>query len=228
MNEMRAADPDVTSLSFALVTDGEILATHNLSVRAAFRRVFAAHGIALHPQDGSGIISADQIVVVSAAIEETVPDMQAARRVGAKVIKRAQLLADLFNAAGRSVGVAGTSGKSTTTGMIGWILSQAGLDPTVMNGAVMKNFISDDTPFASALVGASDVFVSEVDESDGSIFVQNLPFRIGRMEYTLFVPLNSRTPWPLWIHHRGDDFPIFTEEGRFTAKFLQLIIGVWR
>jgi UDP-N-acetylmuramate--alanine ligase len=132
-----------------------------------------AHGVALFAQDGSGIASGDQIVVVSAAIEETVPDMQAARRVGATVIKRAQLLADLFNAAGRSVGVAGTSGKSTTTGMIGWILSQAGRDPTVMNGAVMKNFISEDTPFASALVGKSDVFVSEVDESDGTIALYN-------------------------------------------------------
>jgi UDP-N-acetylmuramate--alanine ligase len=75
----------------------------------------------------------------------------------------------LFNAAPRSIAVGGTSGKSTTTGMIGWILKQAGQDPTVMNGAVMKNFITPETPFASAIVGASDVFVSEVDESDGSI-----------------------------------------------------------
>jgi UDP-N-acetylmuramate--alanine ligase len=65
--------------------------------------------------------------------------------------------------------VAGTSGKSTTTGMIGWMLSDLGLDPTVMNGAVMKNFATSDSPFASALVGKSDIFVSEVDESDGSI-----------------------------------------------------------
>ena len=38
-----------------------------------------------------------------------------------------------------------------------------------MNGAVMKNFVGADAPFASALVGAGDAFVSEVDESDGSI-----------------------------------------------------------
>jgi UDP-N-acetylmuramate--alanine ligase len=43
------------------------------------------------------------------------------------------------------------------------------MDPTVMNGAVMKNFVTSDTPFASALVGSGHVFVSEVDESDGSI-----------------------------------------------------------
>ena len=128
-----------------------------------------AGGIALYPQDGSGVVDASQIVVSSAAVEETVPDIQAARRVGATMLGRAELLAELFNAAGKSIGVGGTSGKSTTTGMIAWILYQAGRDPTVMNGAVMKNFITPDTPFASAIVGASDIFVSEVDESDGSI-----------------------------------------------------------
>jgi len=53
--------------------------------------------------------------------------------------------------------------------MTGWILRAAGLDPTVMNGAVMTNFITANQPFASAVVGAGAPFVSEVDESDGSI-----------------------------------------------------------
>jgi UDP-N-acetylmuramate--alanine ligase len=128
-----------------------------------------AQGIELFAQDGSGLTSADQILVRSAAVEDTVPDVVAAHRVGAEDLKRPQLLAELFNAAKVRVGVAGTSGKSTTTGMIGWILHQAGRDPTVMNGAVMKNFVTPDALFASALVGKGDIFVSEVDESDGSI-----------------------------------------------------------
>ena len=126
-------------------------------------------GIALHPQDGSGIVSADQVVVASAAVEDDVPDIVAAARIGAERMSRAQLLARLFNAGTLPIGVAGTSGKSTTTGMIGWILHATGADPTVMNGAVMKNFVRADAPFASALVGNGDAFVSEVDESDGSI-----------------------------------------------------------
>ena len=126
-------------------------------------------GISLFPQDGSGVTRAGQIVVASAAVEETVPDIQSARRIGAEMKTRAELLAELFNAARQSIGVAGTSGKSTTTGMIGWILKATGRDPTVMNGAVMTNFVSADAPFASALVGKGDAFVSEVDESDGSI-----------------------------------------------------------
>ena len=126
-------------------------------------------GIALFPQDGSGIISADQIVVTSAAIEDHVLDLVKARTLGATTIPRPRLLADLFNAAGTGIAVGGTSGKSTVTGMIGWILHEAGRDPTVMNGAVMKNFVAPDVPFASALVGGGDIFVTEVDESDGSI-----------------------------------------------------------
>ncbi len=128
-----------------------------------------ALGIALFPQDGSGITSADQIVIASAAIEPTVPDMIAAARIGATQMSRAELLSSLFNAAPHAIGVAGTSGKSTVTGMIGWMLHALGRDPTVMNGAVMKNFAAPDAPFASALVGKGDLFVSEVDESDGSI-----------------------------------------------------------
>jgi UDP-N-acetylmuramate--alanine ligase len=126
-------------------------------------------GIALFPQDGSGLSGADQILVASAAVEETVPDVAAARRLGASRISRADLLASLFNEAGMGIGVGGTSGKSTVTGMIGWILHRAGCDPTVMNGAVMKNFAAPDQPFASALAGNPGIFVSEVDESDGSI-----------------------------------------------------------
>lgn len=126
-------------------------------------------GIALHPQDGSGVNRPSQILVASAAVEDTVPDVIAAKAAGAARLSRAELLAQLFNDSECSIGVAGTSGKSTTTGMIGWILHHAGKSPTVMNGAVMKNFVKPDALFASAVVGTGDAFVSEVDESDGSI-----------------------------------------------------------
>ncbi len=128
-----------------------------------------AEGIRLFAQDGSGVTRSDLTVVTSAAVEETVPDVQAARRVGARLVSRASLLADLFNRAPMRIGIAGTSGKSTTTGMIGWILHQTGQKPTVVNGAVMKNFVTPATPFASAVVGDDKLFVCEVDESDGSI-----------------------------------------------------------
>ncbi|KMS59779.1 UDP-N-acetylmuramate--alanine ligase [Novosphingobium barchaimii LL02] len=126
-------------------------------------------GFDLHPQDGSGITSASQTLVASAAVEDTVPEVVRATTFGCPRMSRAQLLATLFNAAPFGVAIGGTSGKSTVTGMTGWIMTAAGTDPTIMNGAVMKNFATPDAPFASARVGQGDAFVSEVDESDGSI-----------------------------------------------------------
>ena len=126
-------------------------------------------GIDLFAQDGSGLVSGDQILIASAAIEDSVPDIAKASALGCQRMTRAELLAELFNTAPRSIAVGGTSGKSTVTGMIGWILTEAGLDPTIMNGAVMKNFVANGAAFASARVGQGEVFVSEVDESDGSI-----------------------------------------------------------
>lgn len=127
-----------------------------------------SRGIALFPQDGSGI-AAGQTLVASAAVEDSVPDVAAANALALPRMTRAELNAALFNDAAQAVGIGGTSGKSTVTGMIGWILESLGRKPTVMNGAVMRNFASEATPFASALVGDPATYVSEVDESDGSI-----------------------------------------------------------
>jgi UDP-N-acetylmuramate--alanine ligase len=125
-------------------------------------------GIALSPQDGSGLAEG-MALVTSAAVEPTIPDVVRAGELGLEQLTRPELLAKLLNAAARSVAVGGTSGKSTVTGMVGWILHALHRQPTVMNGAVMKNFVSPSAPFASALVGDPELFVSEVDESDGSI-----------------------------------------------------------
>jgi UDP-N-acetylmuramate--alanine ligase len=125
-------------------------------------------GIQLFPQDGSGV-QPGMTLVTSAAVEGTVPDVVRARELGLAHLTRPEFLAKLLNSAQRSVAVGGTSGKSTVTGMIGWILHACHRQPTVMNGAVMKNFVTPAAPFASALVGDPELFVSEVDESDGSI-----------------------------------------------------------
>src|SRR3546814_13910502 len=80
-----------------------------------------SHGIALFPQDGSGV-AAGQTLVASAAVEDSVPDVAAANALGLLRLTRADLNAALFNAAERAIGIGGTSGQSTVTGMIGWIL----------------------------------------------------------------------------------------------------------
>ncbi|HEY8603344.1 glutamate ligase domain-containing protein [Tsuneonella suprasediminis] len=127
------------------------------------------HDFTLFPQDGSGVTSSEQVIVASAAVEDTVPEIVRAKELGCKRVTRADLLSSLFNDEDAGIAIAGTSGKSTTTAMLGWILYDNGRDPTIMNGAVMKNFATAASPYASAHVGRGSVFVSEVDESDGSI-----------------------------------------------------------
>ncbi|MDX9690714.1 MAG: Mur ligase family protein [Alphaproteobacteria bacterium] len=126
-------------------------------------------GITLFPQDGSGITPDLDGVIASTAVEETVSDIRRAKELQIPVIPRAKMLADIVNSAKVSIGVAGTSGKSTTTGMTGWILHKLGANPTIINGASMKNFASAAQPVASAHIGNPDLIVAEVDESDGSI-----------------------------------------------------------
>ncbi len=133
-------------------------------------RGFEAANIRLFPQDGSGVTKAVDTLVVSGAVEETIPDVRQALAMGIPIRRRAEVLAELFNDSKCGVSVAGTSGKSTVTGMIATMLAEAGLDPTVMNGAPVRNFMEESCQGAAGMrIGAGDVFVAETDESDGSI-----------------------------------------------------------
>lgn len=125
----------------------------------------------VYPQDGSGLLALkDKIaaVIPSGSVEADVPEMKAARDLGLPVIKRPELLSQLFNAAPTGISIAGTSGKTTTTGMTGFMLGQLGQDPTVMNGGVFRNFAAQN-PWCCAMVGKGGIFVTESDESDGTI-----------------------------------------------------------
>ncbi len=130
-------------------------------------RSLETQGIKLFPQDGSGLKAGIDALVVSSAVEETIPDVKRARELGIPVRKRAEVLADLYSDYKTTISVAGTSGKSTVTGMIGTLLEQAGYNPSVMNGGVIRNFMKNGN--GSLRLGKGDIFVSETDESDGSI-----------------------------------------------------------
>ena len=127
-----------------------------------------AAGIEIFPQDGSGLSSKDQVLVTSSAVEATIPDVAAAQALGADHMIRAQLLSQLTNEAEVSCGIAGTSGKSTTTAMLAHILTTCARDPAVVNGAPILNF-EDTEGRPMGWRGGGGAFVCEVDESDGSI-----------------------------------------------------------
>ncbi len=131
-------------------------------------------GIDLFSQDGSGVSAG--AVVVSTAIEPDNPDIQAANRLGLPVLHRSEVLAQLV-ADRRCLAVAGTSGKSTVTGMVGWILEQTGHDPSEVNGAPITNWRTDSC-IGNARKGASDLWVIEADESDRSLLNYNPEFAV--------------------------------------------------
>lgn len=131
-------------------------------------------GIKLYPQDGSGLTEKTNRLVVSGAIEQSVPDVAAAITRAIPINTRAEVLSEMFNAAPCGISIAGTSGKSTVTGMTATIFDHAGKDPTVMNGAVIENFRANSaSPFPNMRIGKSGIFITETDESDGSIALYN-------------------------------------------------------
>jgi UDP-N-acetylmuramate--alanine ligase len=100
-------------------------------------------------------------VVVSSAIGAKNPEVAAARAQGVPVVRRAEMLAELMRLK-RTVAIAGTHGKTTTTSLVSALLDAGGLDPTVINGGVIHAYGSN------AKIGEGDWMVVEADESDGS------------------------------------------------------------
>lgn len=124
-------------------------------------------GITCFEQDGSGIHPTTDLVVVSAAVEETVTEVIKTRSLDIPIIKRSELLA-LIAASKKTIAVGGTSGKSTTSAMLFDILQYAGLEPSIISGAGLVSIIREGK-IGNAKVGNGDWLVIEADESDGSI-----------------------------------------------------------
>nr|WP_202611867.1 MULTISPECIES: UDP-N-acetylmuramate--L-alanine ligase [Proteus] len=101
------------------------------------------------------------VVVVSTAISADNPEIIAAREARIPVIRRAEMLAELMRYR-HGVAIAGTHGKTTTTAMISNIYAQAGLDPTFVNGGLVKS------AGTHARLGCSRYLIAEADESDAS------------------------------------------------------------
>ena len=101
------------------------------------------------------------VVVTSTAVKRDNPEVAAALENRIPVVRRAEMLAELMRLK-RTVAVAGTHGKTTTTSMIAALLDAGGVDPTVINGGIINSYGSN------ARLGASEWMVVEADESDGS------------------------------------------------------------
>ena len=124
-------------------------------------------GIRCYEQDGNSLTSDFDVVIVSTAIENTVVEVQQAQQLGIPILHRAALLA-LIAASKKTIAIAGTSGKSTTSAMLFDILDKAGYQPGIISGAGLVRII-EEGKVGNAVAGKGEWLVIEADESDGSI-----------------------------------------------------------
>lgn len=116
-------------------------------------RIFSGH-------EAANVRGAD-VVVISSAVPESNPEVQAAREQRIPVIRRAEMLAELMRFR-QGIAVAGTHGKTTTTSLVASILAAADLDPTFVIGGLLKS------AGTNARLGDGEYLVAEADESDAS------------------------------------------------------------
>jgi UDP-N-acetylmuramate--alanine ligase len=124
-------------------------------------------GIQCFLQNGEGISSVTDLVVVSTAVEDTVPEVQKAIQLNIPIIKRSELLS-LIAAENKTIAIGGTSGKSTTCAMLFDILQYANKNPGIISGAGLVSIMKEGR-IGNAKAGSGDWLVIEADESDGSI-----------------------------------------------------------
>lgn len=124
-----------------------------LRLRERGAKIFIGH-------DASNLGEAE-VLVVSTAIRRDNPELAAAREKRLPVVRRAEMLAELMRLK-RSIAVAGTHGKTTTTSIVAALLDAGGFDPTVINGGIINSYGTN------ARLGAGEWMVVEADESDGT------------------------------------------------------------
>ena len=131
------------------------------------RSALESMGIKIIPQNGL-YITPDMEIYVSAALDENNPDIKTAQRLGLNIKQRSDLLAEIFAEYPCGVAVGGTSGKTTTTAMIGYILDSLGKKPCMINGGMLRNY-QDKKGLPNFIYNKDNICVIEADESDGSI-----------------------------------------------------------
>lgn len=124
-----------------------------LRLRERGAKVFIGHD--------AGNVADAHVVVVSTAIRRDNPELQRAREKRLPVVRRAEMLAELMRLK-RSIAVAGTHGKTTTTSLVATLLEGASFDPTVINGGIINAYGTNSR------LGDGEWMVVEADESDGT------------------------------------------------------------
>ena len=130
-------------------------------------KILKYRGVSIIPQDGSGIDSSVDIAVFSTAVEHDQPEYLKAKTLNIPIKTRPEYLAEIISDF-KTIAVAGTSGKSTTSGMLAFLMHRLGLNPNFIGGGRVKQFKTETNPGNSS-TGDSDFLVIEACESDGTI-----------------------------------------------------------
>ena len=139
----------------------------NIGEANEIRQKLENEGINCFHQGGLGLDETVDLLVVSTAIEETVPEVQKAKALGLTILKRSELLS-MIATTQKTIAIGGTSGKSTTCAILFDILEHAGLMPSIISGAGLVRLITQGK-IGNAAVGEGEWLIIEADESDGSI-----------------------------------------------------------
>lgn len=121
----------------------------------------------LFSQDGTGINEATDAICISTAIEESNPDIVAARQYNKPIFHRSDILAAIVSSK-KTIAIAGTSGKSTVTAMVFEFLTASGKAPSLISGASLRR-LENEGLIGNAYYGKSEYLVIEADESDGTL-----------------------------------------------------------
>ena len=124
-------------------------------------------GITIVPQDGAGIDRSFDLAVFSTAVEPDRPEVIRAKSLGIPTKTRPEFLSEIVTTF-RTLAVAGTSGKSTTSGMLAFLMERLGMEPNFIGGGRVKQFRTETNP-GNSITGNSDHLVIEACESDGTI-----------------------------------------------------------
>lgn len=125
-----------------------------------------AQGITVLPQDGSAVVAGIERFIYSTAVEQDTPEVRAAKHHGAALVSRPALLAEVINAGNPGVAIAGTSGKSTVTGMVAWILRRCQVPATILAGAPLAGDSAGGGFIAGPVNGP---VVAEACEASGAL-----------------------------------------------------------
>ncbi len=151
----------MSGIAELLLNLGYRVSGSDLKASAITERLAALGGQIHIGHRGEWIKGAD-VVVTSTAVKGDNPEVLAALQAQVPIIRRAEMLAELMRLKRFGIAVAGSHGKTTTTSMVGWVLAQAGLDPTVVIGGQVNSLGTN------AKLGEGEFLVAEADESDGS------------------------------------------------------------